>query len=136
MKIFIDTNVFLRFLLKDDHNSYEEVVKLFELVEEGKVKPYTSNIVILEIIYVLVKTLKISRTEVLRDIQDLFSMRGLIILEKTNTKEALKIFKQTGVKFADCLIATQIKSGTQLCTYDKEFFKIRSVKLCKPGDFV
>ena len=136
MKIFIDTNVFLRFLLKDDHNSYEEVVKLFELVEEGKIKPYTSNIVILEIIYVLVKTLKISRTEVLRDIQDLFSMRGLIILEKTNTKEALKIFKQTGVKFADCLIATQIKSGTQLCTYDKEFFKIRSVKLCKPGDFV
>ncbi|OGC49578.1 hypothetical protein A3F07_02325 [candidate division WWE3 bacterium RIFCSPHIGHO2_12_FULL_38_15] len=136
MKIFIDTNVFLRFLLKDDPDSYEEVVKLFELVEEGKVKPYTSNIVILEIIYVLVKTLKISRTEVLRDIQDLFSMRGLIILEKTNTKEALKIFKQTGVKFADCLIATQIKSGTQLCTYDKEFFKIRSVKLCKPGDFV
>ena len=134
MKIFIDTNVFLRFLLKDDHNSYEEVVKLFELVEEGKIKPYASNIVILEIIYVLVKTLKISRTEVLRDIQDLFSMRGLTLVEKTNTKEALKIYKQTGVKYADCLIASQVKPGIQLCTFDQEFLKIKSVKLCIPSD--
>ena len=134
MKIFIDTNVFLRFLLKDDPDSYEEVVKLFELVEEGKIKPYTSNIVILEIIYVLVKTLKISRTEVLRDIQDLFSMRGLTLVEKTNTKEALKIYKQTGVKYADCLIASQVKPGIQLCTFDQEFLKIKSVKLCIPSD--
>jgi len=136
MKLFLDTNIFLRFLLNDAQKSYEEVVQLFEKIEEGKIKPYTSNIVILEIIFVLTKTLKVNQKVVLKDIEALLSMRGLTLIDKTHTKKALRVYKETCIKYADCLIATQIPSDMRLCTYDQEFSRIKSLKTCKPGDII
>ena len=51
--IFIDTNYFLRFLLKDNEKQFIEVKKLFEKAILGEIDLYTSLIVIFEIYWVL-----------------------------------------------------------------------------------
>jgi len=134
-KAFIDTSVFIRFLTADDKQKFQECQKFFEDAQEGKIRSYTSNIVILEIQFVLIKLYKFPKDKVLSDINNLLSLRNLIIIERTDTKKALALYKKLNIKYADCLIATQILSGAKIVTYDEEFDKIPEILTAKPQDF-
>ena len=48
--IFIDSNIFLRFLVKDNLKMAQETKRLFELMEKGSIKGETDVIVLTEII--------------------------------------------------------------------------------------
>lgn len=133
-KVFIDTNIFIRFIIKDDTKKLEDCSRLFERIEEGKIRPYTSNIVILEIQFVLIKIYKFSKNQALEDINTLLSLRNLTIIDKTNTKIALDLYRKNNIKYVDCLIATQIPKGTKLVTYDEEFSKLK-IAISTPTDF-
>jgi predicted nucleic acid-binding protein len=50
---FIDTNVFLRFLTRDDFAKAERVKALLEQAEKGEVELTTSESVISELVFVL-----------------------------------------------------------------------------------
>lgn len=133
MKIFIDTNVFVRFLVNDDPKQFQHVKKLFEAIEAGSIKPYTSNIVVLELVYVLTRIYKVKRSKALDDINTLLQLRNLTVVEKSNTKKALKWANEVNIKYADLLIATQVPAEVTLCTYDKEFNKIPNFKVVNPS---
>ena len=134
-KAFIDTSVFIRFLTRDDQQKFNDCVRFFELVEEGKIRPYTSNIVILEIQFVLVKLYNFPKDKVLLDIEKLLSLRNLTLIDKTDTIKALALYKKHNIKFADCLIATQVPTSTKLVTYDEEFSKVPMILVATPANF-
>lgn len=135
-KVFIDTSVFIRFLTQDDSEKFEDCFKFFELVEEGKFRAYISNIVILEIQFVLIKVYDFPKAKVLSDIGTLLGLRNLTLVEKTYTPKALSLYKKHNVKYADCLITTQLPTGTKLLTYDGEFSKIENLSLATPKDLL
>lgn len=134
MKIFIDTNILIRFFTHDLEEKIEECEKLFEFIRDGKIKPYISNIVILELIFVLIRQYKFKEEIVLKAVDNLLKLRNIRIIELTKTKKALALFKKLNIKYTDCLIATQIPKGTVLVTYDKEFSKIPVLKSITPGE--
>jgi len=134
-KVFIDSNVFLRFFTQDDVKKAGECTKLFEMIERGKIRPYTSNVIILEIQYVLVKLYKFPKEKVMNDISTLLSLRNMTLIDKTDTKVALGLYTKNTIKYADCLIATQIPKGVRLISYDKEFSKIK-IATSDPADFL
>ena len=123
-KVFVDTNVFLRYLVPEDKNSFEQSKKLFGTIEKGTIIPYISSIIVQEIIYVLSRSYKFSYKEICLKLPLLFALRNLVILEKTDTKKAIDLYLKYNIKFGDCLIATQIPKGVMLCTYDEDFKKI------------
>ena len=129
-KLFLDTNIFLRFLIAEDPKSHADSAKLFSLFKDGKYTPYTSNTVISELIYVLIKIYKQAKPEVLKKIAVLLKLRNLVLIEKTNTHTALEYYKRLNIKLGDCLIATQIPKGVVLCTYDQDFKNIPNL-ICK-----
>lgn len=135
-KLFIDSNVFLRFLTRDDEPMYIDCKKFLELIKDGKLRPYISNIIILEIIFVLTKIYKFPKSKVLEDVKLLLRLRNLTLIEGTETKKALKLFKKHNIKYQDCLIASQIPETIRLVTYDKDFDKIKEIKRATPADFV
>ncbi|MBU1088310.1 PIN domain-containing protein [Patescibacteria group bacterium] len=51
--IFVDTNYFLRFFLKDNQNQCKIAQKLFQQASIGKIKLFTSIIVFFEVYWVL-----------------------------------------------------------------------------------
>lgn len=51
--IFVDTNYFLRFLLKDIDNQYQEAKNLFLLAGKGDIKLLSSTVVFFEVFWVL-----------------------------------------------------------------------------------
>lgn len=136
IKVFIDTSVFIRFLTRDNQQKFEDCKKFFELIEDGKLRSYTSNIVILEIQFVLIRIYKFSKDKVLNDINSILDLRNLVLIEKTNTQKALKTFSKHNIKYADCLIATQVPKNTKIVTYDDEFSKIKEIPHSQPANFL
>ena len=136
-KVFLETSIFIRYFTADDKKKFKDCVHLLELIEKGaKVRPYTSNIVLLEILFVLTRIYKFSKREVLEAVQKILNLRNLTLIEKTNTKEAMKTFHKLNIKYADCLIATQMPPGAKLLTYDAEFSRIEGLSAATPKDIV
>jgi len=130
-KIFIDTNIWLRFFLQDHPSQSLACNSLFHLIEQGTLTPYTSSIVTLELNFILKKIYKTSFQKTCLILNKLLSTRGITLIEKTNFKKALQLHLKTKVKLADCLIATQLPLNSAICTYDKDFKKLK-VKTTTP----
>lgn len=134
-KVFIDSNIFIRFLTQDDPHKAIQCTEFFKKIGEGSLRPYISGLIILEIQFVLIRIYKFPKAKVLDDINTILTLRNLTLIEKANTKIALDLYKKHNIKYADCLIATQIPKGTQLVTYDKEFEKLK-LSTTTPEDFL
>jgi len=134
MKIFLDTNVWLRFFLADEPQQHKDCLELFSQIENGKYRPYISTIVLLEINYILTSTLKIKKAEAFKIFEAIFKIRNLVIMEKTNFPKAFKLYQKTGIKLADCLIASQNPPKAILCTYDQDFLKIPQLTTATPKE--
>lgn len=133
-KIFLDTNIWLRFFTGDNSEQSKACRELFTKIESGKYLPYCSNIVLLEIAYTLKTFYNLTHLQISHYLETLFKTRNLTILEKTNSYEAFKLHKRTKIKFTDCLIATQIKPGMTLLTYDHDFLKLIPDQTKSPSD--
>lgn len=133
MKFLLDSNIWIRYLVRDNEASFQSCSALFTSMEKGNIRPYISTIILLEIYWVLTSYYKIKKKEAQKDIEKICATRGLVIVEKTDFRRAFALHKKTGVKLADCLIATQVGKGIALCTYDREFAKIPSVRSMTPA---
>lgn len=136
MRIFLDTNIFIRFFTHDDEKMFDECKRLFTHIDQGKVIPYTSNIVLIEIVFILSRLYKFSKKEVEKGLEKVVTLRNLTLIESTDTKEALKLFESANIKLSDCYIATQVPKGVTLVTYDSDFRKISSIKSAGPKDVI
>lgn len=136
VKVFLETSVLIRFLTADDEKKFNDCVRLLEIIEKGNIRPYISNIVILEIIFVLTRLYKFSKKEVLESILKILNLRNLTLIEATNTKEAIKIFNKYNIKYPDCLIATQVPKNVKIVTYDEDFSKIKTLATTDPQEFL
>lgn len=134
-KIFLETSVFIRYFTGDDEKKFADCVHLLKIIEEGKLRPYTSNIVIFEILFILTRVYKFPKKNVSKDVQKILSMRNLTLIEKTDTKQAIKIFNESNVKYPDCLIAAQIPKGVRLVSYDEDFRKLK-VLIATPAELI
>ena len=135
-KIFLDTNIFLRFFINDNENKFLDCVKLFQKIKEGLITPYTSNVVFIEFLYTAIRFYKFSKKATLKAVDRILKMRNLTIIERTNTKKALEFFKLYNIKYGDCLIATQIPEKAILCSYDEDFIKIPHLKVKNPSQIL
>ncbi|MBI2595982.1 PIN domain-containing protein [Candidatus Daviesbacteria bacterium] len=134
MKIFLDSNIWLRFFLQDIQKQYESVVELLSQIESGRFKSYTSSLIFMEVNFILEKVYKLKRDEVFDLFVRIQSVRGLTIIEKTNLKLSLEYYKQYNLKFPDCLIASQLPSNTTLISFDEELSKIKEIVVKKPQE--
>jgi len=133
-KLFLETSIFIRYFTEDDPRKFQDCVRLLEIIEKGKLRPYTSNIVVFEILFVLTRIYQFSKKDVIEAIKKILTLRNLALIEKTNTKRAIKLFEKYSIKFPDCLIATQIPQGVKIVTYDDDFKKIDGLTSIDPAN--
>lgn len=134
--IFLDSNIFLRYFVPDNEEKHSHCVSLIKLIDQGTLRPYTSPIVLLECYFVLIRQYKFPNNRVARALAEIEAIRNMTIVNTIDTHQALTLWQKTSVKFADCLIATQVPASVTLCTYDKEFRKIPRLSIIEPGDVV
>lgn len=136
MRIFLDTNVLLRYLLNDNPSMHLDCTSLVQRILEGKLLPFTSNVVFIELFYTLTRTYKFSSDLVTNALTKLFQLRNFVIIERTDTKLAFDHYRRLHIRFGDCLIATQIPKGAILATYDNDFKKLPRLTPLTPNQIL
>lgn len=129
---FIDTNIFLRALTKDDLKAFGAVIELLQKIKGGYYKAYTSSLVLAEIAWVLGSYYKLKKLDVVKALDSITSLNGLQFIEGQDIVRALELYRSLNVKFIDCLISTTLVSHPKdwiIVSYDKDFDKLKILRL-------
>ncbi len=137
-RYFLDTNIFLRVIVKDDVVKASHCERIFTAMEEGKIRCFVSSIVLAEIVWTLLSFYKFSKPEVVRIFSSILSLKYLRIQEGCRYFLALEYYKDYPVKFIDALIASsdliQKKKAT-IVSYDRDFDKMKQ-KRVEPSEII
>jgi len=123
--IFIDTNVFLRFFVRDVESLYVKAKELFEKTEKGELKLETTDIVIAEIVWVLESYYDFSRSETKEVIETILETKNLKVANNARIKEAVELYARGKMDFIGaCNIAyMRSKDYKKVATFDIKHFK-------------
>jgi predicted nucleic-acid-binding protein len=127
----LDTNVLVRFLVKDDEHQSQLVYRIFKKAESEKKAFWVSLLVILEIIWVLDSVYEISRSEILDSLGELVLMPILKIEGQPVVQKFILSARKNSVDLSDVLIAcTASMSGCDsVLTFDKKASKFELFEL-------
>ncbi len=131
--IALDTNILVRFLVKDDEGQSRIVFKRFKKAEENNEILFIPLLVVLELVWVLDSVYDCSREEIVNSIEEL-TMMPIIQFEKLDIIHALiKDGKRTSIDLPDLLICnSSIASGCEkMITFDKEASRYQLFELLK-----
>ena len=136
VKIFLDSNIVVSYFTKRDQSQFEIVTSVIDKIRLGKIIPYTSAIVFLEIFYVMVSVYKYDKKLVLEALNKFMRLRNLVMIEKTDVDLSLEYCKKYNIKLSDCFIAAQVPEGVKLFTFDREFGKIPFLELVHLNEII
>lgn len=134
MKIFIDTNVFLRFLLADHKIQSPLAKKLFVDAKNGKIRLITHSLVIAEIIFTLDSFFELPKEEIIKKINIILLFNKLEIIENNILLQSITFYKQNNIDFIDAFIASYaLKNKVDVCSFDHDFDKIKKINRIDPS---
>ena len=133
---FIDANVFLRFLTRDDVIKAERVKILLERAEQGEVELTTSESVICELVFVLSSPnlYNLSRERVRTLLLPIVSLRGLKLPNRSVVLRGLDLYAGTPMDFVDALAIAHMeaRSVTEVYSYDEHFDGVSGIRRLEP----
>ena len=134
MTMLADTNVFLRFLTKDDPVKYERCHKLFQNLVNGKIKLCVSEIVIFEITWTLLSYYNLPKEEVITKITSILNTKNLEIYNKNILTETIALYARKNIDFIDAYnaIVAKDKELEAIVSYDEDFDKVEFIKRIEP----
>ena len=100
----IDTNVLVRFLVRDDEAQFEKANRLIKREVGAKEDVFVSLLVLLETEWVLRSRYNLQKTEIIEAISGLLDAAEVRLEDEPAIEETLFIWKDSPADFADCLI--------------------------------
>jgi predicted nucleic-acid-binding protein len=103
----VDTNVLVRFLVRDDEAQFEKARKLIKREVAGGRSVFVSHLVILETEWVLRSRYSLPKNLIIDAISGLLDAADVQFEDEPAVEEALFIWKDATADFADCLIGSK-----------------------------
>lgn len=123
-RIFVDTNVFLRFLTLDDAGQGELAERLFRSAAAGEVALVTGPPVLFELAWTLRRAYRMPRDRTLTILTSMLAWEGLTLVDRPLVEAALERARRAGEEFADAyLVATAEAEGAAVATFDQRDFR-------------
>jgi predicted nucleic acid-binding protein len=134
---FIDTNIFIRFLVEDDPVKLKKCTALFKKIENEEIEVTTTPQHIFEIIYVLEgKIYNIPRLEIAENIKYIVSLQNIKIQDKKTLLESLIIYRDTkqrlDISDAYAIALMRASNIERIYSYDTDFDKYSNIKRVEP----
>lgn len=133
---FVDTNIFIRYLTRDDPEKAQACLQLFKQAEANQISLITTEVVIAEVVYVLSskRLYNLARGAIRARLYPLLSLIGLSISDREATFRALDLYTATSLDFEDTLIVAHMENGqtNELYSYDRGFDHISSISRLEP----
>lgn len=124
----IDTNVLVRFLVRDDEAQFEKARKLIKREVAAGSGVFVNQLVLLETEWVLRSRYSLPKNLIIEAISGLLDASDVRFEDEPAVEEALFIWKDASADFADCLIGAK---NRRLGCRATATFDVRASKL--PG---
>lgn len=134
-RAYVDANVILRFLTKDPADQARQSAALFDAVDQGDIALVLDEIIVAEVVWVLQSFYEFPRDEIAATLQDLVAHEGMEAENKHGLLEALRLFADKNVDFADALTAVHMadEGVREIYSFDRHFDRLGEVVRREPG---
>ena len=122
----IDTNVLVRFLVRDDETQFEKARRLIKREVGAEEDIFVSLLVLMEAEWVLRSRYGLQKTEIMEALSGLLDAAEVRFEDEPAIEETLFIWKDSAADFADCLIGVH---NRRLGCRATATFDARAVKL-------
>lgn len=121
----IDTNVLVRFLVQDDAAQAHIATQLLANAETAKQPLFVSQVVVLELMWVLQSVYEVPRDAILASLEELLAMAALTFQDALSIRDFVNNAQNNTYDLADLLIAqiAQSKGCETTLTFDRKAAK-------------
>jgi predicted nucleic acid-binding protein len=132
---FLDTNILLRYLTRDDEGKANSAYGLLRRVEQGDERVVTSPLVIFEVVFTLQKSYQIARSRIRDALADILSLAGVELPQKSLYLQALDLYVQKNISFADAYNAAYMRSHqvSEIYSGDADFDRVEGITRIEPA---
>jgi predicted nucleic-acid-binding protein len=135
--VFVDTNLFLRFLTNDVPAQADAVERLLRQAMRGEITLVTSSLVIAEIVWTLETYYNLPRDEVQEKVLAILNTNGLNIEDIDLLLQAILWYADKGVDFIDAYNAAWLLDQGIRTAYTldrKHFARFEGITVKAPGE--
>jgi predicted nucleic acid-binding protein len=131
---FVDTNIFLRYLTKDDPSRYEKCKEMFKKAMKGEIAIATSGMVIAELVWTLLSYYKVPKAEVVEKVTVIVGTKNLSIPDKHIVADALVLYARKNIDFIDAYnsIFMRYHGLREIYSYDEDFELMEDIQRREP----
>ena len=126
MMLGLDTNVLVRFLVRDDEAQFEKARRLIKREVAAGSGIFVNQLVLLETEWVLRSRYSLAKNRIIEVISGLLEASDVQCEDEPTIEEALFTWKDTSADFADCLIGAK---NRRLGCRATATFDVRAAKL-------
>jgi predicted nucleic-acid-binding protein len=118
--IGLDTNVLVRYFVKDDPEQTRLAVKLIHELSADE-PGWVGLVTLLELVWALTRIYRVQRAQVVQIIDTLLASQDIVVEQRETVREVLIVFRTRNTDFADCLIASSAKAAgcSRTMTFDR-----------------
>lgn len=122
--VFIDTNLFLRYLTNDVPAQADLVESLLQRAAKGKVNLVTTSMVIAEIVWTLESYYELDKKEIQTMVLGILNTDGLDVIDSDLVLQAIVPYADKNVDFIDAFNAAwMVKNDVdKIYTFDQKHF--------------
>ncbi|MBC7625256.1 MAG: type II toxin-antitoxin system VapC family toxin [Aeromicrobium sp.] len=122
----IDTNLLVRFLVRDDEAQFEKARKLIKREVSTSGFVFVNQLVLLEAEWVLRSRYAVRKEELIETLSQMLDASDIQIEDEPSVEEALFVWRDRNAEFADCLIgARNRRLGCRAtATFDQRALKL------------
>ncbi len=124
MVSLIDTNVIIRFLVKDNEEQFIISKDIFQQIQMGALKVEILSEVLMEVLFVMIKVYKIPKSIVIEKLKSLLLLDGVVNDDKGICMDTLNLMQNKNIDYVDALICTKnVLQGYGKISFDKDVMK-------------
>lgn len=124
--IGLDTNILLRYLVKDDRAQSEKATRFIASHCSSENPGFIDRIALCEMVWVLTRGHGYSRADIVRTVGQLVASRELLLEDEDLVTSALQAYRASNVDFSDLLMAkVNLARGCEAtATFDRKAAKL------------
>jgi uncharacterized protein len=134
---FLDTNILLRYLTRDDEAKARAALRLLLRVERGEERVHTSPMVVFETVFTLQSFYRQPRARIRERLRPILAMRSLALPNKRLYLAALDLYvERPYLSFADAfnVVYMRARGITEIYSWDTDFDRVGGVTRVEPEE--
>lgn len=124
-RLWLDSNVILRYLVQDPPDLGQRALRLMERAERGEVRLHLTRLVVAEVFWVLKSFYGYRVENIVDTLLALVEARGIEVDGRVRIVQALEMTRDQNVGFPDAVLAAEAAhAGEPVVSFDTDFKKL------------